>query len=417
MANKKGELRRRLKRLGRSRVSTKPAAAVTAPVAVGLPPGEEVNTPGGTAYRIESRFPLAHSHGASRLEALLAFDAGLTAEVAGRPDLADLSFPEIAFLDTETTGLAGGAGTLVFLVGIGTFRQGEFRLRQYFLRDPVEEAGMLQALNADLDPLKGFVTFNGRAFDVPLLEARFVIGLRQRFRLTDWPHLDLLYPARRLWRRQLPDCRLNTLERRVLQVRRTEQDVPGEEIPGMYLRYLQTGDATEMSRIVYHNALDVLSLVGLTVSILSRHQQEELLSLSGTEALAMARWHHDAGRLEPAEAAYRLAESEAQGGVRIEALRHFAAYLKREQRHEEAIGRWKLWSSLAPDDPRPRLELAKAYEWRLKDLELAERWAQAGMDCLEHWPAGWRREQVAGEIQHRLNRLSRKLQRSQQTQR
>ncbi|MCJ7706827.1 MAG: hypothetical protein MUO38_04325, partial [Anaerolineales bacterium] len=115
------ELRRRLSRLGRGRAVVK-AAAETVPRNEGLPPGSEVATPAGIAYRIDSRYPYDHPHGPGRLADLLAFEAGLAADVASQPHLADVPIERLAFLDTETTtGLAGGAGTLVFLVGIGTF--------------------------------------------------------------------------------------------------------------------------------------------------------------------------------------------------------------------------------------------------------------------------------------------------------
>jgi len=121
--------------------------------------------------------PIDHVHGSGRLADLLAFDSELVADVASHPGLRQAELSHLVFLDTETTGLVGGAGTLVFLVGVGTYVEGAFRLRQYFLRNPDEEAAMLLALQPDLEAAHGFVTFNGRAFDLPLLETRYIIGL------------------------------------------------------------------------------------------------------------------------------------------------------------------------------------------------------------------------------------------------
>src|SRR4030067_991582 len=142
--------------------------------------------------------------------------------------------PAVSTPRAEPTGLPGGAGPLFFLVGVGRFTASGFRLRQYFLRDPAEEPGMLHALQEDLEESSGFVTFNGRGFGLPLLAMRYGIGLRRRWHLSGLPHFDPLFPARRLWRRAPPDCSLGTLEAHLLGVERTEEDGPGARIPALY---------------------------------------------------------------------------------------------------------------------------------------------------------------------------------------
>ena len=408
------DLRRRLSRLGRNKTQPdKPkekAASRPQPIA-SFEDGTTIETARGPAYVIERTFPVEFEHGSGRLVDLLELEgeSNLAAQVARAPALSEVSLSQLAYIDTETTGLAGGAGTLVFLVGLGRFVQDEFRLRQYLLRDPAEEEAMLEALREDLESVEGFVTFNGRSFDIPLLEMRYVIGLRQRWRLTEWPHLDLLHPSRRLWRRQLPNCTLSTLETNVLGIERSEEDVPGAEIPGLYMDYLRTGDTSGLSRVVYHNEIDILSLVGLAASILDRHRQPDPSGLSSAEALAVARWNEGMGRTEAAEAAYQQAIAEQADEIQQEALRRLALQMKRQERFEEAIDLWQRWSDMAPDDPRPRIELAKHYEWKVGDLELAREWAAKALLCLSHWPEGWRRRQRQKEIEHRLERLGRKL--------
>lgn len=413
----KQDLRRRLSHLGTrsSKDRDQKSRAPAEPEIAASLDGEVVPTADGEAYRIERQYPLEYEHGRSTLMDLLSFDGRpLTAQVAQNEGLQQASLAELAYVDTETTGLAGGAGTLVFLVGVGRFVDNAFVLHQYFLRDPVEEAGMLRALRADLEASAGFVTFNGRAFDVPLLEMRYVMGAREAWPLTSWPHFDLLHPARRLWRRQLPDCRLSTLEAHVLGIERTEADVPGSEIPQMYLDYLRTGDLSQISRVVYHNEIDILSLVGLATEILSRHGQGDPAGLSSAEALAVARWHERAGRTEPAEAAYSVAADSAERDpVRQEALRRLAGQLKRQQRYPEAIEAWQAWHAAAPDDVRPCIELSKYYEWQAKDLLEAQRWAQRGLVCLSHWPDDWRRRDRWQALEHRLARLHRKIKREE----
>lgn len=420
MAGKQGnprDLRRRLERLDQRKPARKrpddgarrpPPGASAA--ASSLPPGEQLENSHGLAYRIEERYALDHVHGGTALEQLLGYQPELAAEVAGDRSLRPADPSNWVFVDLETTGLAGGAGTLSFLVGVGAFVEGGFRLRQYFLRDPAEEPAMLEALREDLSRAAGVVSFNGRAFDLPLLEARYTVALRDRWRLTGLPHFDLLYPSRRLWNTTLSDCRLSTLERHVLGVERSEQDVPGALIPGMYLDYLRSGDAGEMSRVIYHNAIDILSLVGLAHQVLDRHAEQRSAALSAGEALALARWHQLAGRAAEAEAAYQSAlESSGASGLGAEVLRWYTAHLKRDDRRAEAVDHWERWHTLDPTDPTPCIELAMYYEWHAKRLEQALEWAQRGREAVSGWSEGWRHEAARAEVEHRIARLEQKL--------
>lgn len=404
------ELQRRLNRLGVTRrpAATMPRDATSPNPGARLASGTLQQTPLGPAWVIEQRFPLHLGHGHRPLHDILSLDPADAARVAGRPRLAEAPVNSWVFLDTETTGLAGGAGTLVFLVGIGGIQADHFVLKQFFLRSPVEEAGMLQALWEDLGGAPGLVTFNGGAFDLPLLETRYRLAHRREFRLTDRPHLDLLHPSRRLWRRSLPDCSLGTLERRVLGVERELADVPGALIPALYLDYLRRGDPTAMEGVLYHNTQDILSLVRLAGEVVGRFTGAHPESLSGAEALGVAGWHRAAGRHEAAAAAFQIAAASDDPQVRLTAFREFSSELRRERRFEEALSFWRAWQALAPEDPQPCLELAKHYEWRTQDYSQASRWAQEAMLALSHWPSDWRRKQVWESIEHRLSRLARK---------
>jgi uncharacterized protein len=401
------DLRRRLRRLHR-RVPSAPQEATSSRPAAGDLDGEEIATPLGAAYRMQRSFPLDHQHGPGRLSDLLVFDSLLASEVARQPSLAEASMQGLLFLDTETTGLAGGAGTLAFLVGVGAFTEDGFRLRQYFLRDPADEAAMLHALLEDLDRASGLVTFNGQAFDLPLLEARYVIGLRQRRRLLAAPHLDLLHPSRRLWSRALPDCSMATIEQQVLHLRRSEEDIPGALIPALYLEYLRTGATAGIRRVIYHNAMDVLSLVGVATEVLGRHRELDPAQLTPSEALAVGRWHQRAGRVDPAEQALRAAVASSEGELRLEALRRWTEYLKRGGRGTQALAGWAEWHDRSPADPAPCIELAKYYEWEARDLPQALYWAKEALTALTYWPPDWRREHAWAGITHRLERLNSK---------
>lgn len=407
-AEEQKRLRRRLSRLGGKTVGGVKPQSIRDTSGPQQHLGDPFDTPHGPAFIIEERFPLEHNHGNRQLHEYFGYDADLAAKVARDASLAEVDLSRLVFVDTETTGLVGGAGTIAFLIGVGTFESDEFVLRQFFLHEPGEEAAMLHLLSNQIDAAKGFISFNGRVFDIPLMEMRFRMGLRKRLPLTSLPHLDLLFPARRLWKRSLPDCSLGTLEKRILGVERSGQDVPGEWIPGIYLDYLRTGEISEIQRVVYHNMIDILSLVGLSVEILSRHDTESAPALTGAEALGVARWHEGDGRVKSAGSAFLAAVESEDEAVRVEALRYWTAHLKRNGQREHAVGAWEQWHRLAPDDPRPCIELAKYYEWHVKDLGKATEWAQSALICLSHWPKGWRRDQSWAEIEHRISRIGTK---------
>jgi uncharacterized protein YprB with RNaseH-like and TPR domain len=158
------------------------------------------------------------------------------------------SLGDVVFLDTETTGLFGGAGSLAFLIGIGCFTEKGLIIEQYLMRDFDEEYPMLKSLLDRLKEFRVLVTFNGKSFDWPLLESRFIFS---RLKATDWEdrHIDLLHLSRRLWSRCLENCSLSTIEKGILGLYR-EDDIPGYMIPKVYLEYLNTGDPAEMRRVL-----------------------------------------------------------------------------------------------------------------------------------------------------------------------
>jgi uncharacterized protein len=410
-------LRRRLARLG-SKQSSRAAQAVSPSPVVSHDPGisdstsldiqEQSET--GLAAVVEKRFPLNTRHGHTLLGDIHTIDHRLGEIITGLQHNECISPERMIFLDTETTGLAGGAGTLAFLVGVGFIQGEDFILRQYFLRSPGEEASMLKSIEENLQDQPVFVTYNGKTFDLPLLETRALVGLRRRWRLNGFPHIDLLHLTRRMWRQMLPDCRLGTIESHLLGVKRTGEDIPGHEIPAIYQRYLQTGRTGEIKRVLYHNEIDILSLLALLVQFSARFSREDFSGLEETEVLALARWYENTGEKSKTEQAYQQALVSSSAVVRVEGLRHYSTWLKRAGLVEQAHECWREWSELDAEDPRPCVELAKYFEWRQQDFQLAQQWAQAALICLSHWPPGIRRAQAWTEIEHRLKRLALKNQ-------
>jgi uncharacterized protein YprB with RNaseH-like and TPR domain len=210
---------------------------------------------------IEHRYALDHAHGTVRLQTLLDLPGEILNHLGRSHDFDGVDARTLLFFDTETTGLAGGTGTYAFLVGLGFFEGQEFVVRQYFMRDYPEEQAMLEAIACDLSRFTTLVSFNGKSFDWPLLETRFRLS-RMRPPLAGAPHLDLLHPARRIWRDRLGACNLQNLEVQILGVHR-QGDVPSHLIPALYFDYLRTGDLSPLVDVIQHNKLDILSLVSL----------------------------------------------------------------------------------------------------------------------------------------------------------
>ena len=275
---------------------------------------------------------------------------------------------------------------------------------------------MLHALGEWLDSFDALVSFNGRGFDVPLLESRFRLA-RMRPRILRAPHLDLLAPARRVWRGRLESCRLKTLERDILDVWREQDDVDGSEIPYLYIDYIRSGDASEMPRVLYHNAVDVLSMVSLSarlMTLFAASPQGDSGAADGAPAagdwLALGRWHDDAGRVAEAEAALRAClAARPDPATQAHALHRLGFLLKRMQRHAEALGVWEaLSASQTWEGAEACVEMAKHYEWRKVDPDRARTWTRNAIRIARRLPAGYARDRLNTELAHRLDRLNRK---------
>ncbi|HDQ71659.1 MAG TPA: hypothetical protein ENN19_06125 [Chloroflexi bacterium] len=418
------DLQRRLRELGVVKGVRELATLPTRPqIAIeDLVPGRFHTTSHGRCFVVESTYPLEHRHGDRSLSQFLDLKPGDLAQLGQDQTLNLVDPAKACFIDTETTGLSGGAGTMAFMVGLGFFEAGAFHVHQYFLRDPGDEPAMVETLAKQLFRFEYLVSFNGITFDVPILENRFILA-RIPPPTGNLPHLDLLHPARRLWRYALPSCALGSLEVEVLGVQREQADVPGGVIPYLYRDYLRTGDAREMKRVLYHNEIDVLSLATLAVRLHRAFADpwgETVRSepeLGGAEFYGLARWYARDGRDEEAERAYRVAiaaplapskEDSLPPDVRARALRDLGLLLKRAGRRDEAFGYWQQLALESRDDVGAHVELAKHFEWHVENLALAAGWTRAALAQVSTWPPGLRRDTTEAELVHRLERLERK---------
>jgi uncharacterized protein YprB with RNaseH-like and TPR domain/Flp pilus assembly protein TadD len=374
-----------------------------------LPGGKLVQNSHGACFVLDSVYPLTAPHGNGRLDDMSPASLATAATFCQDERLFTMRPDNFLFLDTETTGL-GGAGTLAFMVGVALFEGDALLVRQFFLRDHADEAAMLHMLADLLAERPGLITFNGRSFDIPLLDNRY---LMQRLDgsagdLLQRPHIDLLPPSRRLWRRRLPSCSLGSLEQNILGLPRTGEDVPGWAIPGLYMSYLRDGDARDMLRVFYHNRMDILSMVVLTARI--AHQfahpvpEDDPLDLLG-----LARWQLALGMSAEAEDTLRLiAGQDAPLETYHQSLLELGLLLKRAGRREEALPLWQQVAVTSFEDVSAHVELAKHYEWQSGDLQSAKSWTRRALALLDN-SQSFAATTVQGELEHRLARLERKL--------
>lgn len=379
-----------------------------------LPGGYLAQGDDGACYVVDRVYPLQYWHGRDRLGDLLNQPPPVISDLTQDHRLGKIPVDDYLFLDTETTGL-GGAGTLAFMVGVAFFEAGALIVRQYFLRDHGDEPAMLSFLAELLAQKEALVTFNGRSFDLPLLDNRYLMNRMDNLAgdLLERPHLDLLPPSRRLWRYRIGSCALGSLEQQLLGVTRSQEDVPGWAIPGLYLDYLRSGDARPLLRVFYHNQIDMLSMVTLASRVMrqfARPSPED----HPLDLFSLARWQLALDMPNEAEANLRLA---AAGDLPLEdyhqVLYQLAGMLKRAERRSEAVQLWQQIAVTAFDDVTAHVELAKQYEWHEVDLATARFWTQEALTLSTRWSRrgseATRAQLIQAELAHRLARLDRKL--------
>jgi hypothetical protein len=314
--------------------------------------------------------------------------------------------------------LSGGAGTRAFLVGCGWFEGRAFVTRQFLLTNAADEPAMLNLVAQSCGRAGALVTFNGKSFDAPVLETRYL------FHRLDWnnplgslPHVDMLHPSRRFWGNRVAAttcgfessegrCSLVALEQQVLDVRRNG-DVMGFQVPDRYFRFIRSGDARPLAAVLEHNRLDLLSLAGLTARLLALVHGGPAVTADPGELLALGRLYARSGHEARAREAFERTVTVGAGSpAAIDALRGLALTERRHRRHDEAARLWQEMLDLPRCPPDVRREATRALaihnEHRVRDLGKARRFA---LESLAHGrdPA-WE-----GAIRYRLARLDRKM--------
>ncbi len=286
---------------------------------------------------------------------------GDTLAVAAGGEFEDIWRDQLLFLDTETTGLSGGVGTVAFLVGVSRFTKDGLLVRQYLMRDYDEECLMLRHVLDELNDCKLLVTFNGVTFDMPLLESRLTM---QRLR-GDYQaprHIDLLHIARRVWKLRLKNCSLQNLEKEILGIER-EDDLPGALVPERYFCYLKSHDMALLDDILEHNEQDVVSMAHLLHRALSMHLTP-LECAQFEDIYSIGRVYERRGRANEARMCYRAAD---QGAV--SALARFRLAESYRKAGDWAAAR-EVYERMAQSEQggvETYVALAKVYEHRLRD--------------------------------------------------
>ncbi len=337
--------------------------------------GEVVETPHGEHFETERLWERHRRHGSMDISDLAELPEDLLGPLSAG-SIAPSHPTRWAFLDTETTGLAGGTGTCAFLIGVGSIEPAGFRLRQFFMRDYGEEASLLWRLAEHLAQFEVLITYNGKAYDQPLLETRFRLA-RARHPFDRMEHLDLLFGARRLWKLRLESCRLVELENRILGVERSG-DLPGEMIPYIYFEFLRTKQAFRLVPIFHHNAIDILSLACLTAIVPSAFRcgdgcEAGATLRHGADLVGLARWLAAKDRADEALVLFRRAvRMGLPDHLLFQTLWEIAATEKRLGRKDAALATFaELAESRNPYRVRALEALAKHYEHRERNYAMA----------------------------------------------
>lgn len=369
-------------------------------------PGRFYATSQGEAFVVETSFPQEYRHGNAPLG--LRSSLGMMSEWAREPRLKQCDPSRLVFLDIETTGLSGGTGTYAFLVGIGRYRGDRFCLTQFFMRDPVEEPALLEALDEFLQPLDALVTFNGKAFDAPILRTRYIVnGYDVPFASAG--HLDLLPLARRLWRARLESRALGSLETHILKATRTQEDIPGWLIPQMYFEYLQSGDARPLKGVLYHNAMDVVAMAALLSHTAGMLDQPLVFAAEhGLDLFSIGKIFEDLGQLDRAASLYsHTVDRDVPEDISFEAIRRLSMVQRRRGEVQSALELWR--QAAEARQVYAFVELAKYYEHKIGDYAEAARQTQAALDvvCDPGFPPTMSRR-WSKDLNRRLARLEEK---------
>ncbi|RFU68452.1 hypothetical protein D0469_11985 [Peribacillus saganii] len=317
----------------------------------------------------ETSYPLDYQHGSYRFNDLLGIvDSWNNSPLEHPLSSAGHQAGDLFFFDTETTGLGGGTGNTIFLLGYAFFENDRVVVRQHILPEPGNEIPLYQSFLEKVN-YETLVTYNGKAFDWPQLKTRHTLIKEHVPKLPDFGHFDLYHGSRRLWKNKLDKVKLAAVEKDILGVQR-ENDIPGYLAPIIYFDFVERKDPEILFGIMKHNEIDVLSLITLYI-----HLSRQVLQLDGynRESLEIARWLKLLGNAEAARQTYEAAIQEGTETEQLTALHGLALQWKKDKQYNKAKEAWELVA--AGGNERQRVEawheLAKMHEHHFRDYEAA----------------------------------------------
>ena len=311
------------------------------------------------------------------------------------------------FLDTETTGLSHGAGTVAFLVGVGYVDGPELVIEQYLMREYADEPELIDRLSGCMEGFDCVCTFNGKTFDMPLLETRFTM-CRMRDRWREMENLDLITPARRAWKLRLGSCRLSNLEAEILGMPR-EDDLPGSEVPARYFEFMKTGDEALLTDIIDHNRQDIATLSTLLIKLCEINDRPDRLT-DQRDQFSLGRSLERQGELKVARELYRVSAIPRPAGTlaaltgeRVAGMANWRIYLlcRKSRDWEGARDVLEQMLNRRQMPGEACVALSKLYEHRFGDEKMALQYALKAKDYPDCEPPE--------RLEKRVMRLKRKM--------
>lgn len=367
-----------------------------------LPNSQVINYPFGSVYLIEEKITIPNEGLPSKVPPEIVKWSGVKHKDK------NFSIDELLFIDVETSGEYGGAGVICFLVGLGRVSNNAIHLSQVLILHPEDELAQLIQLEKIFLSAKGFMTYNGKSFDLPLLQARFQFH-QIPVPTRDSLHIDLLLLSRKIWKHHSPNRTLRSMEATVLGIERAVEDIPGWLIPSIYRDLMLTQEASFLTPVLYHNKMDVLSMVYLYFHIvdLLAHPMDGLQETAEV-FLGLASFYQSIGEIDRAiEALETCQPLPLEEYQRITLSENLGSLYKKQKRYQQAIENWQKAARLR--SLSAHVELAKYYEHIEKDPNQARQWVERALKVLaEKKIDRFERLKWEKELQYRLERLKRK---------
>ncbi len=363
--------------------------------------GELVEHAAGRFVLVKRFFPTDYRHGQVKLDETLNATIHPHSSFTALERDGEIDLKQVVYFDTETTGL-GGVGIVPFLIGCGSVVDGGFEVRQYLIPDYSDEAAMLEVLQTEFGPEKSVVTYNGAAFDIPVVRDRLIVNRVGR-EIVYREHIDLLHSARRLFKRRLKECNLTHVERRLFEFHR-EDDIPGYLVPSVYFEWLSSEKLDTMAGVLTHNRNDIISLHFLLSHVANAFATEGAVLDQTDDLFSLSRVYRRRNKDPQVLNLCKRISDEATGEVTPEMQLFHAAALKRTGEWGQAVAIWQALSATdSREGYRASVELAVYYEHKEKNFTKAIEFAKLAQD---RCPYGQTEKE---RLRIRLERLDDKL--------